>query len=104
MGAVHAGGVIGWLQPVYQRWLAQRPALRQDRPYVEVKAETLATDWPASRCELSGRLGLPNADTASTFAASRLASRRAQLSDIEHAEVVSRLGWAAGELGYPARP
>jgi len=38
-----------------------------------------------------------------TFAASRLAARHGQLSDTEHAEVVSRLGWAAGELGYPAR-
>jgi omega-hydroxy-beta-dihydromenaquinone-9 sulfotransferase len=97
-------GVLGWLQPVYQRWLAQRPALLQDRRYVEVKAETLATDWPASRCELFDRLGLPDADTASTFAANRLASRRSQLSDTEHAEVASRLDWAAEELGYPPRP
>jgi hypothetical protein len=82
----------------------QRPALLYDRRYVEVKAETLAANWPDSRRELFGRLGLPDADTASTFAASRLAIRRAQLSDTEHAEGVSRLGWAAEELGYSARP
>jgi hypothetical protein len=46
----------------------------------------------------------PGAETASTFAASRLAMCSAQLSDAEHAEVVSWLGWAAEELGYPARP
>jgi hypothetical protein len=97
-------GVLGWLEPVYRRWLAQRPALLQDRRYVEVKAEALAASWPDSRRELFGRLGLPDADTASTFAASRLAARRGQLSDTEHAEVVSRLGWIAGELDYPARP
>ncbi len=97
-------GVLGWLEPVCQRWLAQRPALLQDRRYVEVKAETLAGDWPDSRRELFDRLGLPDADTASTFAADRLAIRRAQLSDAEHAQVVSRVGWAAEELGYPARP
>jgi hypothetical protein len=80
------------------------PALLQDRRYVEVKAETLAANWPDSRRELFGRLGLPDADTVNTFAASRLAVRRGQLSDTEHAEVVSRLGWAAGDLGYPATP
>jgi omega-hydroxy-beta-dihydromenaquinone-9 sulfotransferase len=95
-------GVLGWLEPVYRRWLAQRPALLQDRRYVEVKAETLAANWPDSKRDLLGRLGLPDADTVNTFAASRLAARRGQLSDTEHAEVVSRLGWAAGELGYPA--
>ena len=98
------GRVLGWLEPVYRRWLAQRPALLQDRRYVEVKAETLAASWPDSRRELFGQLGLPDADTVNTFAASRLAARRGQLSGTEHAEAVSRLGWAAGELGYPARP
>ena len=69
-----------------------------------MKAETLAANWPDSRRELFGRLGLPDADTMNTFAASHLAARRGQLSDTEQAEVVSWLGWAAGELGYPARP
>jgi len=27
-------GVLGWLEPVYRRWLAQRPALLEDRRYV----------------------------------------------------------------------
>lgn len=97
-------GVLGWLEPVYQWWLAQRPALLQDRRYIEVKAENLAARWPDGRRELFERLELPDADTASTFDATRLAIRRAQLSDTGHAQVVSRLGWAAEELGYPARP
>jgi hypothetical protein len=93
-------GVLSWLEPVYRRWLAQRPALLRDHRYVEVKAEALASGWPDSRRELFGRLGLPDADTESTFAASRLDARRGQFSETEHAEVVRRLGWAAGELGY----
>ena len=94
---------MGWLEPVYRRWLAQRPALLHDRRYIEMKVETLAADWPDSRRDLFGRLGLPDTDTASTFAAGRLAIRRAPLSGPEHAEVINRLGWAAEELGYPAR-
>ena len=97
-------GVLGWLEPVYRRWLAQRPALLQDRRYVEVKAETLAANWPDSRRELFGRLGLPDADTVNTFAASRLAVRRGRLSDTEHAEVVSRLGGQPENSATRPRP
>lgn len=97
-------GVLGWLEPIYRRWLAQRPALLRDPRYVEVKAETLAEGWPDSRKELFARLALPDADTANTFAAGRLVGRRGRLSDTGQAEVVSRLGWAAEELGYSARP
>jgi hypothetical protein len=43
-----------------------------------VQAETLAASWPGSRPELFGRLGLPDAGTVNTFAASRLAARRGQ--------------------------
>lgn len=97
-------GVLGWLEPVYRRWLAQRPALLQDRRYVEVKAEDLAEKWPDSRRELFERLGLPDADTASTFTSDRLDSRRSQLTNAEHTELGNRLGWAVEELRYPARP
>jgi hypothetical protein len=43
---------------------------------------------------------LPDADTASTFTASRLFSRNAAFTDSEHAQVLSRLGFAINELGY----
>ncbi len=97
-------GVLGWLEPVYRRWLAQRPALLRDHRYVEVIAEDLASRWPASRRELFARLGLPDAHTASTFTASRLTRRPTHLSDTQHAEIARRLGWAAEELGYPVNP
>ena len=97
-------GVLNWLQPLYQRWLAQRPALLTDERYVEVKAESLAAGWPDSRRRFFARLGLPDADTASTFAAGRLGRRNGQLGDAELAEVLSRLQWAAEELGYQTSP
>ena len=74
----------------------------QDRRDVEVKAESLAAKWPASRRELFGQLRLPDADTVNTFAASRLAARHSQLSDTEHAEVVSLLG-GSRRTGLPGR-
>ncbi|MGN6173744.1 MAG: sulfotransferase family protein [Streptosporangiaceae bacterium] len=73
-------GVLNWLEPVYRRWLAQRAALLDDPRYVEVKAENLAARWPASRRELFGRLGLPDADTPSTFTAGRLDHREGQFN------------------------
>jgi sulfotransferase family protein len=98
------GGVLAWLEPVYQRWLAQRPALLADSRYAEVKAESLAEDWPGGRRRLFERLGLPDAETTATFEARHLAARNGQLSAAEQAEVASRLGWAAEELGYQSRP
>ena len=95
-------GVLNWLQPVYQRWLAQRTALLADRRYAEVKAEDLAAHWPDARRRLFERLGLPDAETSSAFSASRLTSRHGEPSDAGQAEIVSRLGWAAEELGYQA--
>ena len=96
--------VLDWLQPVYQRWLAQRPALLNDQRYVEVKAEELAARWPGSRSRLFARLSLPDADTSHAFITSRLGSRDGQLTDPEHREVLSRLRWAAEELGYETAP
>lgn len=97
-------GVLNWLQPIYQRWLAARPALRQDQRYVEVKAEDLATGWPDSRRRLFGQLGLPDASTASTFSTGPLARRDGQLGETQHAEITARLHWAISELGYQPRP
>ena len=62
-------GVLNWLHPVYQRWLAQRTVLLADRRYAEVKAEDLAAHWPDARRRMFERLGLPDAETSSTFSA-----------------------------------
>jgi omega-hydroxy-beta-dihydromenaquinone-9 sulfotransferase len=64
--------VLNWLEPAYQRWLAQHGELGGDACYVEVNAEDLAARWPTSRTELFERLGLPDAQTASAFTPSRL--------------------------------
>lgn len=93
-------GVLNWLEPIYLRWLAQRPALLGDARYVEMKAEDLAADWPARRRELFGRLGLPDAYTPSTFSAAQLRHRDGQLDDGQIGQIAGRLGWVAAELGY----
>lgn len=94
--------VLNWLEPVYQRWLAHRGQLASDPRYVEVKAEGLAAGWPASRADLFGRLGLPDAPTASGFTPSRLSHRDGQLSAAQRGQAAARLGWAAEALGYQA--
>ena len=95
-------GVLNWLQPVYQRWLAQRTALLADRRYAEVKAEDLAAHWPDARRRLFERLGLPDAETSSAFSASRLTSRHGEPSDAGQAEIVSR--WDGQPKNSATRP
>jgi omega-hydroxy-beta-dihydromenaquinone-9 sulfotransferase len=93
--------VVNWLEPLYQRWLGQRPALLAHPRYVEVKAETLAARWPASRRELFERLGLPDADTPSSFVPGRLSHRDGQLAAGQLGQAAERLYWVTEQLGYP---
>jgi hypothetical protein len=92
--------VLCFLEPIYRRWLAQRPELLADPRYIEVRSEDLARDWPERRRELFIRLELPDADTPSGFRPEVLDHRSAQLDDKQHAEVQDRLGFAITELGY----
>jgi hypothetical protein len=92
--------VLNWLEPVYRRWLDQRPTLLNHPGYVEVKAESLAARWPASERELFERLGLSEADTPSSFTASRLSHRDGQLDPGQVSQVAERLQWVAEDLGY----
>lgn len=94
---------LNWLEPIYRRWLTQRSALLDDPAYVEVKAERIAAEWPDSRGKLFKRIGLPDADTQSTFSVSRLAHRDSQLDADQRSQVSDRLLWAAEELGYEPR-
>lgn len=92
--------VLNWLEPTYQRWLAQRDRLAADPRYVEVKAEDLAVGWPSSRATLLDRLGLPDVETATSFTARRLDHRNDQLDAAQRSQVAARLGWAVEALGY----
>jgi hypothetical protein len=96
--------VLHWLQPMYQRWLSQRDSLLDQPWYVEVKAETLAEDWPASRRELFSRLGLPDAETTSSFTADGLSDRISQLDPGTRSQLVTGLQWASQRLGYQPDP
>jgi len=60
----------------------------------------LAGAWPASRTALFGRLGLPDAQTASSLTASRLDHRDDQLGPTQRRGVAASLRWAAEALGY----
>jgi hypothetical protein len=93
-------GVLNWLEPIYRRWLAQRPMLLNDARYVEVRVETLAESWETRRPQLFERLGLPDADTPSGFTSERLGRRAGRLRSADRALVANRLGWAVEALGY----
>ena len=55
-----------------------------------------------SRHALFGRLGLPDAPTASSFSGSRLDHREGQLDAAQRAQVAARLGWSWEQLrAYP---
>jgi omega-hydroxy-beta-dihydromenaquinone-9 sulfotransferase len=92
--------VLSWLEPIYRRWLAQRPRLLNDARYVEVRVEALADNWEMRRPQIFERLGLPDADTPSGFSSKRLRRRDGQLLQADRDLVASRLGWAVEELGY----
>ena len=91
--------VLNWLEPIYRRWLAQRPTLLNDPRYVEVPIEALADSWGTRRPQLFERLGLPDADTPSGFTSERL-GRDGRILPADRDQVAKRLGWAVEALGY----
>jgi len=93
-------GVLCFLEPIYSRWLVQRPALLKSDLYLEVKAEELADDWPASRSRFFGSLGLCDADTPSAFTPAALDHRDDQLTDEQMSRVTARLGHVISAMGY----
>lgn len=92
--------VLNLLEPIYRRWIMQRPGLLTDPRYLEVKSEDLADDWPVKRKELFARLGLPDAETSSTFEPEAVHHRNSQLDDKQVAQASNRLGFAVEALGY----
>lgn len=69
-------GVLAWLKPVYDRWLAWKAAADlTGKRYVEVRAEDLAAGWPERRRALFELLGLDDFATRSTFQSHRLDHR-----------------------------
>jgi omega-hydroxy-beta-dihydromenaquinone-9 sulfotransferase len=92
---------LSWLEPVYDRWLAERGALLKDPRCIEVRAEDLATDWPTKRRALFEQMGLPDEDTASGFDHASLQRHGRSVTADQAAEINRRLGWAIEQLGYP---
>jgi hypothetical protein len=94
-------GVLAYLRPVYQRWLAWKAtAGLADKRYVEVRAEDLAADWPEQRRALFQRLGVDDVATRSSFQSQVLNDRRDRL-DPGTREVVERaLDGVIPAMGY----
>lgn len=91
---------LNWLEPVYQRWLVERPRLQRDPRYLEIQLEEISADWPTGRAELFGALGLPDAQTAEGFN-SKLADRApAEMSSDDQHLVTEILGPICADLGY----
>ncbi len=94
-------GVLAWLKPVYERWLAWKTTVDlTDRRYVEVRAEDLAADWPGQRRALFDLLGVGDFATRSAFRSHRLDSRRHQFDGGTRALVERSLGGIIPAMGY----
>jgi hypothetical protein len=92
--------VINWLEPVYRRWLHQRPHLCTQAHYIEVRLEDASDGWPAMRPRLLARLGLPDDDAMLGFDLDPVRHRDNQLTPPEREEVMDRLGDVRELLGY----
>lgn len=94
-------GVLAWLLPVYDRWLAWKSTHDVDgQRYVEVKAEDLAADWPEERRSLFERLGLEDTVTSSTFEARVLNARDNRLDAHARAHAEEALEHIIPAMGY----
>ena len=91
---------ISWLEPVYARWLTQRPSLLDHARYVEARLEDLAADWPTQRRQLFERLGLPDHETPSRFDQTRVTHRDPAVTADQVKAIERRLGWVIDQLGY----
>jgi hypothetical protein len=94
-------GALAWLEPVYHRWLAWKAtADLTNRRYVEVRAEDLATDWPAQRRALFERLGVEDFATRSTFESHILEKRDDQFDPATREYVEEALEGVIPAMGY----
>jgi omega-hydroxy-beta-dihydromenaquinone-9 sulfotransferase len=96
-------GVLAWLEPVYDRWLAWKAtAGLTSRRYVEVRAEDLAADWPGQRRVLFEQLGVDDFATPSTFQSHRLENRQDPFNSATRAYVEKALADVIPAMGYAA--
>ncbi|TDE60458.1 sulfotransferase [Nonomuraea mesophila] len=94
-------GVLAWLKPVYDRWLAWKATAGLGaRRYVELRAEDLAADWPAQRKALFAGVGVDDFATTSTFRARSLDHRDGQFDSGTRALIERTLGDVIPRMGY----
>ncbi|WP_242893107.1 sulfotransferase family protein [Actinomadura litoris] len=94
-------GVLAWLKPIYDRWLAWKATADLDtRRYVEIKAEDLAAAWPEQRKALFESVGVDDFATASTFRPRNLRHRDDRFDSDTRALIERALGDAIPTMGY----
>jgi hypothetical protein len=91
---------LNWLEPVCQRWLAQRPRLQRDPRYLEIRLEEISADWPTGRAELLDALGLPDAQTSEGFDSTLADRAPVEMSSHDQRRVTEVLGPICADLGY----
>jgi omega-hydroxy-beta-dihydromenaquinone-9 sulfotransferase len=94
-------GAMNWVEPMYRRWLRQRPGLLADERYIEVRLEEMSLDWPQLRPALMARLGLPDDEQMLGFDPLPATHRDGQLPGPELGAVLERFADIRDELGYP---
>ncbi|MBT2212120.1 sulfotransferase [Actinomadura sp. NEAU-AAG7] len=94
-------GVLAWLKPIYDRWLAWKANADLDtRRYVEIKAEDLAAAWPEQRKALFESVGVDDFATASTFRTRNLHHRDDRFDSDTRALIERALGDVIAAMGY----
>jgi omega-hydroxy-beta-dihydromenaquinone-9 sulfotransferase len=91
---------MNWVEPVYRRWLGQRPALLADERYVEVRLEDAGLRWPELRPALMQRLGLPDDAAMRGFDPQRAVGREIELAKPDKDKLLARFADIRGSLGY----
>jgi len=91
---------LNWLEPIYLRWIDQRPRLQRDPRYVEIRLEDISADWPTNRAGLFNALGLPDAAVSVGFDAKIVKRSPTQMTSLEQQLVADRLGPVCTALGY----
>ncbi len=91
---------MNWVEPIYRRWLAVRPALLADERYVEVRLEDAGLRWPELRSALMDKLGLPADDQMLGFDSQRAMHRQTELTPPDKHAMLGRFADIREALGY----
>jgi hypothetical protein len=94
-------GALAWLRPVYDRLITWKATVDLNtKPYIEVRAEDLAAEWPAQRSALFEGLGVDDFATASTLRSESLRHRDHQFDHGTRRMIEATLADIIPNMGY----